>query len=304
MPSCRNILFRADSSSNIGIGHIMRDLVLASQYKDINIIFATQNLKGNINYKIVEAGHKIEILQSNDIVELNKLIKKYQIDMVVIDHYDINYEFEKQLKIKNLSLKIMVLDDTYEKHYCDILLNHNLGADIKRYNSLVPKECELRCGIEYTLLRDEFYQKFPAKEEIKNVNILIAMGGIDSRELNIKILEVLKVFKDTNIDIITTTANKNINKLKHYITNFKNINLNIDTFEVAKLMNKSDFVILTPSVTVNEAYFMKLPFIVIKTEKNQEDIYQYLYKTGFLTMEKFDKKILYTMVKQQIENIK
>jgi hypothetical protein len=37
-----NILFRTDSSSTIGTGHIMRDLVLAQQYPNDNIIFATQ----------------------------------------------------------------------------------------------------------------------------------------------------------------------------------------------------------------------------------------------------------------------
>ena len=54
----QNILFRADSSSTIGTGHIMRDLVLAKQYKNSNIIFATQDLDGNINYKIKEAGYQ------------------------------------------------------------------------------------------------------------------------------------------------------------------------------------------------------------------------------------------------------
>ena len=39
-----NILVRADSSSYIGTGHIMRDLVLAKQYLNENIIFATQDL--------------------------------------------------------------------------------------------------------------------------------------------------------------------------------------------------------------------------------------------------------------------
>ena len=52
----RNILFRADSSSFIGTGHIMRDLVLAKQYKTENIIFAVRELDGNINYKIDEEG--------------------------------------------------------------------------------------------------------------------------------------------------------------------------------------------------------------------------------------------------------
>jgi len=34
----KNILFRADSSSTIGIGHIMRDLVLAQKYAKKDII--------------------------------------------------------------------------------------------------------------------------------------------------------------------------------------------------------------------------------------------------------------------------
>ena len=70
-----NILIRADSSSYIGTGHIMRDLVLAKQYPNQNIIFATQNLDGNINYKIIEAGYRIELLESNDFEELNEIIK-------------------------------------------------------------------------------------------------------------------------------------------------------------------------------------------------------------------------------------
>ena len=59
-----NILFRADSSSNIGTGHIMRDLVLAQQlekkYPHATITFAVQNLSGNINHKIKEKKNKIK----------------------------------------------------------------------------------------------------------------------------------------------------------------------------------------------------------------------------------------------------
>ena len=54
-----NILIRANSSSSIGTGHIMRDLVLAKQYKNENIIFATQDLVGNINHKIEEENYKM-----------------------------------------------------------------------------------------------------------------------------------------------------------------------------------------------------------------------------------------------------
>ncbi len=297
----QTILFRTDSSSAIGTGHIMRDLVLAKQYPGSKIIFATQDLKGNINHKIIEAGYQIEILKSHSIDELDILIKKLQIDMIVIDHYGIDYEYEKKLKIKNSTLKILSFDDTYEKHYCDILLNHNLSADGSRYKGLVPKHCELRCGAKCTLLRDEFHQNFPERIKTKDKNILVAMGGVDSRELNIKIVEVLCSFENVQIDVITTTANKNLDVLKKYVANLNNVTLYVNTSEVAKLMHESDFAIVTPSTIVNEAYFMKLPFIAIKTEDNQIDIGEYFKRNNFSVLDKFDTMQLHKKVKFMID---
>ena len=290
-----NILIRADSSNSIGTGHIMRDLVLAKQYKNENIIFATQDLVGNINHQIIETGYKIELLKSNDFEELNKLVKKFEIDMIIIDNYDIDYNFEKKLKEDNPSLKIFVLDDTYEKHFCDILLNHNIYADEKKYKNKVPKHCKLRCGAKYTLLRDEFLEIKKAKKRVKKKNqtIFLGLGGADHKNLNIKILKVVEKFKKSlKVNLVTTTANKNLEELKKYCKDKKWINLQINSNEVAKLMSKSDFAIVTPSVTANEIFYLDLPMITIKTAKNQKEMYKYLKKQGSFTMKKFDKRLL------------
>ncbi len=279
------ILFRADSSSTIGTGHIMRDLVLAKQYPNSQIIFATQALEGNINHKIVESGYKIEILKSNDIEELNKLTKKYNADMIVIDHYSIDYEYEKQLSILNSQLSIMSLDDTYERHYCNILLNHNISADEGRYKDLVPKECELRCGSKYTLLREEFYYEKAIKRE-KIYDVFIAMGGADHSNVNIKILEVLK---NIQVVIVTTTANQYLKKLQQYCRSKQWITLLINSNEIAKLMGQSRYTIVSPSVTVNEVYFMGIPFIAIKTADNQFDMYSFLKQRKFMVLKEFNK---------------
>jgi len=293
----KNILFRADSSSTIGTGHIMRDLVLASQYSKANITFATQDLKGNINHKIIEAKYKLGILKSNDIKELDKLIKKLQIDLIVIDHYDIDANQEKQLKVKNPTLKILSFDDTYEKHHCDILLNHNISANKKKYKGLVPKTCELRCGSEYTLLRDEFY------EAKKQKNVFLAMGGVDHSNLNIKILKVLSNFENLKIIVVTISANQNLDELKKYVKGKKNIKLHINSNKIAKLMKKSDFAIIAASVTANEVHFMRLPFIAIKTAQNQDDIYKYLLKNKFLVLEKFNEKKLKNKINKLLEGL-
>lgn len=307
-----NILFRADSSSKIGTGHIMRDLVLAQQYakKGDHIIFATQELQGNINHKILEAGYKLKILNSNDIEELDKLIKKLNIDILIIDHYKINFTFEKQLKIQHSTLKILSFDDTYEKHHCDILLNHNISANKKKYKGLVPKNCKLKCGAKYTLLRDEFIEekkKLKKKKQFNiqhsTFNIFLAMGGADHSNINIKILKVLKKFTNLEVNVVTTTANQHLKELEKYCKNKPWINLHINSNKIAKLMTKSDFAIVTPSVTVNEVYYLGLPMIAIKTADNQIDMYRYLKKRKYNVLEKFHNKKLLKLIKKSI-NIK
>ena len=296
-----NILFRADSSSFIGTGHIMRDLVLVNEFKSHKIVFATQKLSGNINYKIEEDGYKIEILKDNNFKELDALIKKLSIDMIVIDHYDINYNFEKKLKESNKNLKIFVFDDTYEKHFCDILLNHNISANKRKYNNLVPNHCELRCGSKYTLIREEFLEAKKQKNKIKKdkriKTIFIAMGGADHSNINIDILKTIKKVRKNHkqnikVNIVTTNANKNLERLKEYCKNKKWINLHINSNKIAELMIKSNFAIVTPSVTVNEVYYLGLPIISIKTAKNQMDIYKYLKKQKYHVLDKFKKEKL------------
>ncbi len=300
-----NILFRADSSSLIGIGHIMRDLVLASKHKESNIIFACQDLEANINSKIQENGYKVELLKSNDIKEIDNIIKNNNIDFIIIDHYDIDFMYEKELKSNNLKLKILSFDDTYEKHFCDILLNHNIYADEKKYKNLVPKNCELRCGEKYTLLRDEF-----AKEKNKRIKkqkksgerkyIFLAMGGSDHSNINIKILEVLKKFSNILVNLVTTNANKNLKELKEYTKDKQWITLHINSNNIAKLMNDCSFAIITPSVMANEIYFLSIPFIAIKTANNQNNMYEYLKNKNKTCIKTFSSISLYKATKELI----
>jgi len=305
-----NILIRADTSNSIGTGHIMRDLVLVKQFIHDNIIFATQNLNGNINYKIAEEEYKLVILKNNNFEELNQLIKELNIDMIIIDHYNINYNFEKELKKENPNLKIFVFDDTYERHHCDILLNHNIYAKEGKYKKLVPKECELRCGSKYTLLREEFKDaKIQKTKEIKDKKIktiFVAMGGADHSNINIDILKVLNKVRKKNkrnikVNIVSTNANKNLEKLKDYCKNKKWINLHINSKQIAKLMSESNFAIVTPSVTVNEVHYLGLPIIAIKTAKNQIYMYKYLKKYKYHVFNRLKKEKLKKALKKLLE---
>lgn len=275
-----NILIRADSSSQIGLGHIMRDLVLAQQYPNDTIIFACQDLAGNIMDEILYPKY---ILNSNDPKELIALIQNKKINMVIFDHYGINANYEKTIK-EQTNVSILSLDDTYEPHHCDILLNHNISADSNRYKGLVPNNCELRCGSAYTLIRDEFKKEKMLPRE-KKYDLFIAMGGADTANLT---TNILKTLRDTlQVCVVTTTANANLNKLKSYIEDKKNIFLHINSDEIAKLLNQSRLAIITPSVMVHEVLFMDIPFVALKTANNQDDMVQYLKQHNYNVIEEW-----------------
>ena len=304
----KNILFRTNSSSLIGTGHIMRDLVFAKQFKDDNIIFAVQNLKGNINYKIKESGYKIELLEQNSIKELINIIKRYDISTIIIDSYDIDFKYEKKLKDKT-NIKIVSFDDTYEKHHCDVLINHNIYANSKKYKNLVPNSCEIRCGSKYTLLRDEFYiqkkikdnKSTNEKKSKKIKNIFLCMGGSDHSNISLKILKVLKKFDNIKVFLATTKSNQNIQKLNKYAKDNSFLNIFIDHTNIAKLIRRSDLCIVPPSVILNEVYFMNIPFIAIKTASNQKYMYKYLKKNDFCTLKSFDKKLFFNSLEKYLQ---
>ena len=276
-----NILIRADSSSEIGMGHIMRDLVLAQQYPNDTVQFASQALSGNI---IDHIPYPVHILSSNDSDELIAFIRDEKIDRVVFDHYGIDDAYEKKVR-EETGVSILCLDDTYERHHCDILLNHNISADKERYSGLVPEQCELRCGAEYTLIRDEFKVEKQIRRE-KLYDAFIAMGGSDPTNTTLGILKTLS--DDRSICVVTTSGNPHLVELESFVKEKKNITLEINSKQIAQLLNQSRLAIITPSVMVHEVLFMEIPFIAIKTASNQEDLFAYLKEKNYSVWEEWN----------------
>ncbi|MBE0496354.1 MAG: UDP-2,4-diacetamido-2,4,6-trideoxy-beta-L-altropyranose hydrolase [Campylobacterales bacterium] len=277
-----SILFRCDSSYALGLGHMMRCLVLAKEYPKEAVHFACRDLDGNINSQIP---YPLHVVPSNEPEEIIKLILALHVEMLIIDHYGINYEAERKIKEKT-GVKILVLDDTYEKHCCDIVRNPNLCADASRYEGLVPSHCELQCGIP--LIREEFYrEKACAREKI--TDIFLAMGGADTANLSIPILNALP--KTLHVSVLTTSANKNLATLQAFVKTTPNVTLHVNSEEVAKLLHQSRFAIISPSTLVHEVLFMDVPFLAIKTAPNQADMVAYLQAQGYPTMDRWDEAL-------------
>lgn len=280
-----NLLIRADSSSRIGLGHIMRDIVMAQQYPQASITFACQELEGNINAHIP---YSVHILNSNDPKELIDLIQTRAINRLIIDHYGIGYADEKRIK-EATGVTMVILDDTYQKHCCDILINPNIYADPTRYKDLIPSHAILRCGKEFMLIRDKFY--LAKKASIPKTDaILVAMGGSDPLNLSYEVIRALP--SDRPIHLVTTHANPHLETLQHYSNEHPHIRLHLNTPHMAELMAQSALAIITPSSIAHEAIFMDLPFIAIQSAENQNEFVAYMKREGMKVMETFDPVLL------------
>ena len=122
--------FRVDSSNAIGYGHLMRCLTLATELKknSIQSYFISANLDFNSRSKIIEMGHESHILPyfknkafdlKEDAKETKLMLKRMNIEWLIVDHYAIDIYWESELK--GICKHIMVIDDLANRaHHSDI----------------------------------------------------------------------------------------------------------------------------------------------------------------------------------------
>lgn len=244
----KKIIIRTDASVDIGSGHVMRCLTIAHNLKreGCNVRFWMEPHTGNLIDYVAQQGYET-------------ISKAEQADLYIIDHYEIDMEWEQS--IRPYTKKLMVIDDLARAHDCDLLLDQNVVPNFEvRYDELVPKRCIKLLGPKYLIMREEFIE---ARQQIRQRNqniqrLLVFMGGTDPTNETLKILTALEELTFAHVDVVVGNGNVNKENIEQ-ICHKRNYHYHCQISYMAQLMQQADFSIGAGGSSMWERCYVELP---------------------------------------------
>ena len=293
-----NIVFRTDASVKIGSGHVIRCLTLALFMREQgwNCKFVSKMHKGNLIDKISSYDFVVSVIKDfpessslssweNDALQTKKSIHSETIDWLVVDHYELDERWEKELR--PFVKRIFVIDDLANRiHVCDLLLDQNLVSNFEtRYQSLVNKGCKTLLGPRFALLQPDFQLISETKHRVDKIaSILVYFGGADIHNLTGKTIEAFqKLNRDgIRLNVVLDSGSPNMDIIKKQIEHDERISLHNTLPSLAPLMKESDLAIGAAGATTWERCCLGLPSLVITVADNQKAVAEELGSRGLI----------------------
>lgn len=254
----------------------MRCLSLAFEFKELkNNVFFLSNEKHEV---LIQNGFEVIIIekQKDMVLELDpilKIIDKYTIDCLIVDHYEASVEFMTELS-KKVNILVYIEDLCKNAPSVDFLINGNVYANKECYPS-PHKKTNFLLGTQYTLLRKEFL-KLPRRKIKKTPsNIMITTGGSDNHYLTIRLLKILianVLTKRIQIKVIIGKNFKNILEIEDFAKKYENIILQYNVSNMAQIMCESDLALSTSGSSLYELAITGTPSINFIIVDNQEKV--------------------------------
>lgn len=280
-----HLVVRADGGPEIGYGHLVRTGALASELldRDHNVTYATTTPK-HVR-AVCPDGVDTALLQTRDDPEPLCKIVRGEADLVVVDSYLADGEYQEQLR--DISPLIVITDDTRHKIAADVLVNGNLYAPELEYD-VTGAEPEWCLGPEFLLLRSaitEYTVMEPPWRETPT-RAIVTMGGSDIVELTPTVIRAFCSF-DLQVDAVvgpgfSIEQEKAINRVSDEMSG--DVRVARDPDDLPERMFRADFAVTTASTTTYELLALGTPIVSIPVIKNQELLAKYLRDQDIATV--------------------
>ena len=294
--SFEKLTIRADATTQIGTGHVMRCLALAQAWKEKGgeVVFLSDCESEALQNRIIDEGFDLLPIEKphpdpNDLTSTLKFLsaKGNEISAAspwfVLDGYHFTPDYQKA--IRDAGIRLLVIDDMNHlpNYHADIILNQNINAE--RLHYACEPDTRLLLGTKYALLRKEFWPWARFKRAIPEVarKILVTMGGSDPDNVTLEVIEAIKLLNmpEMEVQVVIGPSNPYAEELKNavlYATCSMLLVQNVTN--MTELMAWADVAVTAGGSTCWELAFMGLPSTVLVLAENQKSVAQGVHSYG------------------------
>lgn len=327
-----NILFRVDSSLTIGAGHLMRCLALAealSSKEGVRIAFISRKHVGHLNALVQEKGFQLfelEVSKFNhknnsgrysdwlgapweeDAKEVTAILASYNADVLIVDHYAIGEQWERQVTFG--TMRLVVIDDLANRsHVCNMLIDQTCHRREHEYAPYVDESCKCLLGSAYAMLRPEFLalrsRSLTKRKSVVYGRILVSLGAVDQGNITAEVLNGLSrcsLPANTEVTVVLGRNAPHIDVVLHLAeTASYSVQVLTDVSNMGQLMIESDFAIGAAGSSAWERCCLGLPTIMVVSAENQMTVAENLANQGAAIL--LEKPIGESLVQLFSENI-
>jgi UDP-2,4-diacetamido-2,4,6-trideoxy-beta-L-altropyranose hydrolase len=283
------VLIRADGTSAMGTGHVMRMIALADKIRGAGgeACLAAAALDEALERRA--GSHGIEVVRGDFVPGsgedgrwVAKLAAEREIGWVAADGYAFGERFQEAARERGARL---LLADDYghsARYTAEIVLNQNLSADERVYVNRAA-QTRLLLGPRYALIRSEFLVRRPDPPPVAECarRILVTMGGADPDNATEKILDALGRVTDPELlaRVVIGPSNPNAELLARG-TDDPRIELVPARDAMVELMLWADLAVAGAGITTHELCFMGVPSMLVVLADNQLEVSRTLDHEG------------------------
>ena len=299
-------VFRADSSREIGSGHVMRCLTLADFLAALGnrCAFLCRSAPGDLIDEIGRHGHTAmqmspiaaqpTMSESEDARASKEAISGLAIDWLVVDHYGLGIEWEQALRPRARNL--LVIDDVGRDHECSLLLDQNFPNPMHDRYRRTLADAKLLIGPQYALLRADFSISRPAALRRRTGacnRFLVSMGGSDPSNATAKALAGLEsVWQEGwQVDVIVGAGNPHRESIESSCSHRPAMTLHVQASNMAQLMTAADCAIGAGGSTTWERCCLGLPSLVSILSIDQISIATAVTHAGAQSLVGWDQEV-------------
>ena len=284
------LFIRTDATKRTGIGHLMRSIALAQEWRDRGgdaVIIGS--IEKQVLTRLVEQ-EGFTYIPFGDAPATKGCVERFLNTLgaannapseawIVLDGYQFDDAYQE--KIKSAGYRLLVIDDIAHVPYyhADIIVNQNIHAD--RLDYRCDEETVLLLGTPFVMLRKSFlsYSRRTTRSRKRCRRVLITFGGVDSKNITTMVIQALnRMNLDQMVaDIVVGPEFQHRQELNEELRNSPYpYEIHNDVTDISFLLANADLAITAGGSTCWELAYMGVPNLVIIVSDNQKDLVEYL----------------------------